>query len=146
MPVFVFTALQLPTECFVDGHLAAGFELLSSIHPDLGYLGQGSANSTFLPSRTKFFADAKERFEKWRRIHCLPALTMQSFETFRQQQWQLHERCVHAEYRLDWRKVQNCKKALQAFVVHCEDHHPNHLMAFCPQFYFPCVSRTWTDP
>ena len=71
---------------------------------------------------------------------------MQSFETFRQQQWQLHERCVHAEYRLDWRKVQNCKKALQAFVVHCEDHHPNHLMAFCPQFYFASVSRTWTDP
>ena len=63
-----------------------------------------------------------------------------------QQQWQLHERCVHAEYRLDWQKVQNGKKALQAFVVHCEDHHPNHLMAFCPQFYFACVSRTWTDP
>ena len=71
---------------------------------------------------------------------------MQSFETFLQQQWQPHEHCVHAEYRLDWRKVQNCKKALQAFVVHCEDHHPNHLMAFCPQFYFACVSRTWTDP
>ena len=62
------SSLQLPTECFVDGHLAAGFELLSSIHPDLGYLGQGSANSTFFPSRTKFLADAKERFEKWRRI------------------------------------------------------------------------------
>ena len=93
-----------------------------------------------------FFADANEKFEKWRRIHCLPALTMQSFETFLQQQWQLRERCVHAEYRLDWQKVQNCKKALQAFVVHCEDHHPNHLMAFCPQFFFACVSRTWMDP
>ena len=140
------SSLQLPAECFVDGHLAAGFEMLSAIHPDLGYLGQGSANSTFFPSKTKFFADAKERLEKWRRIHCLPALTMQSFETFLQQQWQLHERCVHAEYRLDWQKVQNGKKALQAFVVHCEDHHPNHLMAFCPQFYFACVSRTWMDP
>ena len=63
-----------------------------------------------------------------------------------QQQWQLHERCVHAEYRLDWQKVQNGKKALQAFVVHCEDHHPNHFMAFCPQFYFACVSRTWMNP
>ena len=45
-----------------------------------------------------------------------------------------------------WQKVQNCKKALQAFVVHCEDHHPNHFMAFCPQFYFACVSRTWMNP
>ena len=71
---------------------------------------------------------------------------MQSFDTFLQQQWQLHERCVHAEYRLDWRKVQNCKKALQAFVVHCEDHHPNHLMAFCPQFYFASVSLYLDGP
>ena len=42
--------------------------------------------------------------------------------------------------------VFNCKKALQDLVVHCEDHHPNHLMAFCPQFYFASVNRTWEDP
>ena len=34
--------LQLPEECFVDGHLAAGFEQLESLHQDLWYLGQGS--------------------------------------------------------------------------------------------------------
>ena len=31
-------------------------------------------------------------------------------------------------------------------VVRCEDHHPNHMMAFCPQFLFASVSRTWADP
>ena len=31
-------------------------------------------------------------------------------------------------------------------VVQCEDHRPNHLMAFFPQFYFASVSRTWEDP
>ena len=57
MQGFVLTASD---RVVVDGHLAAGFELLSSIHPDLGYLGQGSANSTFFPSRTKFIADTKK--------------------------------------------------------------------------------------
>ena len=58
----------------------------------------------------------------------------------------MHEHSVVSESRLGWKRVQNCKKALQDFVVHCEDHNPNHLMAFCPQFYFASVSRTWNDP
>ena len=45
-----------------------------------------------------------------------------------------------------WQRVQNCKKALQDVVVQCEDHRPNHLMAFFPQFYFASVSRTWEYP
>ena len=32
------------------------------------------------------------------------------------------------------------------FVVHCEDHEPNHLMIFCPRFYFQSALRTWQDP
>ena len=32
------------------------------------------------------------------------------------------------------------------FVVHCEDHEPNHLMVFCPQFYLRAAMRTWQDP
>ena len=65
---------------------------------------------------------------------------------FLQEQWDMHEQCVLRVYRLDWKRVQNSKKALQGLVVHCEDHHPNHLMAFCPQIYFASVSGTWADP
>ena len=140
------SSLQLPDECFVDGHLAAGIEQLENLHPDLWYLGQGSANSTFFPSKTKFFADASQRFDEWRRIHGFPASVLLPFNVFLQEQWSLHEQCVRRESRLCWQRVQNCKKALQDLVVHCEDHHPNHLMAFCPQFYFASVSRTWEEP
>ena len=138
--------LQLPSECFVDGHLAAGIELLGSLHYDLWYLGQGSANSTFFPSKTKFFTDALQSFDKWRRNHGLSSNVTASFRVFLQEQWKLHEQSVREQSRLDWKRVQNCKKALREFVVHCEDHHPNHLMAFCPQFYFASVQRTWADP
>ena len=135
--------LQLPEECFVD---AAGFEQLASLHQDLWYLGQGSANSTFFPSKTKFFADALERFDRRRRVHGFPAAVSPSFNAFLQKQRDMHEQCVLQECRLDLKRIQNCKKALQDLVVLCEDHHPNHLMAFCPQFYFASISRTWTDP
>ena len=135
--------LQLPEECFVD---AAGFEQLASLHQDLWYLGQGSANSTFFPSKTKFFADALERFDRRRRVHGFPAAVLPSFNAFLQKQRDMHEQCVLQECRLDLKRIQNCKKALQDLVVLCEDHHPNHLMAFCPQFYFASISRTWTDP
>ena len=40
------SSLQLSKECFVDGHVAAGFEMLEALHPDLCYLGQGSVSST----------------------------------------------------------------------------------------------------
>ena len=33
----------------------------------------------------------------------------------------------------------------ERFVVHCEDHQPNDLMVFCPQFYYASVDRTWAD-
>ena len=53
----------------MDGHVAAGVEMLGALRFDLWYLGQGSANSTFFPSQTKFFSDACASFDKWRRIH-----------------------------------------------------------------------------
>ena len=110
------SSLQLPDECFADGHLAAGIEQLENLHPDLWYLGQGSANSTFFPSKTKFFADASQRFDKWRRIHGFPASVVLPFNAFLQEQWSLHEQCVKHESRLCWQRVQNCKKALQDVV------------------------------
>ena len=71
---------------------------------------------------------------------------------FLQEQWDIHEQRVLRGCRLDWKRVQNCKKALQDLVVHCEDHHPNHLMACCPKILFcqrvshlggsACFSRT----
>ena len=34
----------------------------------------------------------------------------------------------------------------QHFVVHCEDHEPNHVMIYCPRFYLQAALRTWRDP
>ena len=150
---------KLPRKCssfqLPDEHFAAGIEQLGDLHSDLWYLGQGSANSTFFPSKTKVFADASQRFDKWRRIHGFPASVLLPFNVFLQEHWSLREQCVKREPRLCWQRVQNCKKALQDLVAHCEDHHPNHLMAFCPSSLFcqrqshmgrpPCVPGTSHD-
>ena len=82
----------------------------------------------------------------WRKKHGLPVFADSMFLQFLEEQWPEHSHVVHTGRRLDWHLVQECKRALEEFVVHCQDHHPNHLMVFCPQFYYASVDRTWADP
>ena len=49
--------------CFLDGHVVAGFEDLSPIHPSCGFLGGGSAASTFFPSKQTFLKVNCKQFE-----------------------------------------------------------------------------------
>ena len=137
---------RLSPVCFVQGHVATGVEMLGAIHSELQFLGQGSANSTFFPSLQQYLRVACKGFGTWRKVHGLPLCLEDDFVEFLKQQWHLHSASVQQHHRLDWRLVQRCKQALNPFVVHCEDHHPNHLMVFCPQFYFASVLRTWSDP
>ena len=132
--------------CFVQGHIAAGIEFLGALHSEMHFLGQGSANSTFFPSQHQYLAAACASFARWRSMHGLPKSLDNEFRCFLQQQWSWHLQAVRKHRRLEWPLIQRCKKALLSFVIHCEDHHPNHLMAFCPQFYFASVMRTWSDP
>ena len=32
------------------------------------------------------------------------------------------------------------------FVLYNEDHHPNHVVCYCPQFYMRSILTTWDDP
>ena len=68
------------------------------------------------------------------------------FLQFLEEQWPEHTHAVRTGRRPDWHLVQECKRTLQEFVVHCEDPHPNRLTLFCPRFYYASVGRTWADP
>ena len=49
--------------------------------------------------------------------------------------------------RLTWSKVQEVKAKLRHhFVLYNEDHHPNHIVCYCPQFYMRSILTTWDDP
>ena len=60
--------------CLVQGHVIAGVELLAAIHPLLEYLGQGSANSSFFPSKTRLTEMLFSGFHAWRKKHGLPVV------------------------------------------------------------------------
>ena len=86
-------------------------------------------------------------FSTWRRKHHLPLRLESEFQEVLQEQWAKHIACMHADPRLTWKDVSVARALLHKdFVVHCEDHEPNHLMIFCPRFYFQSALRTWQDP
>ena len=86
-------------------------------------------------------------FSSWRRKHCLPQSLELEFRSVLQSQWEQHIQHLSQEARLTWKDVSVARSLLHKhFVVHCEDHEPNHLMVFCPQFYLRAAMRTWQDP
>ena len=62
-------------------------------------------------------------------------------------EWYHHSLALRSQPRLTWRNIQAAKDKLQSkFVIHCEDHAANHLMVFCPLFYYRAAMKTWSDP
>ena len=49
--------------------------------------------------------------------------------------------------RLNWAMLQKVKPALHKdLVLYNEDHHPNHIVCFCPRFFLRGLCNTWDDP
>ena len=49
--------------------------------------------------------------------------------------------------RLNWAMLQKAKSTLHKdLVLYNEDHHPNHIVCFCPRFFLRGLCNTWDDP
>ena len=46
---------RVPSDAFVDGHLACGLEMLSVMHPSIALLSQGSGTSAYFLAKIVFF-------------------------------------------------------------------------------------------
>ena len=140
-------AAQLPESCVTHGHVVAGIEQLGCLHHSFEKLGSGSAASAFFPAKHEFFKHNAKMFSSWRRKHCLLQSLELEFRSLLQSQLEKHLQHLSHEARLTWKDVSAARSLLhQHFVVHCEDHEPNHLMIYCPQFYLQAALRTWRDP
>ena len=138
---------MLPQVCITQGHVVSGIEHLGVLHHSFNKLGAGSASSAFFPAKHEFFKRNLKMFSAWRRKHHLPLRLESEFQDILQEQWARHIKCLRADPRLTWKDVSVARALLRKdFVVHCEDHEPNHLMIFCPRFYFQSALRTWQDP
>ena len=137
----------LPDECFTSGHVTAGLEMLNQLHPACSRLGTGSASSTFFPAKHKFVSVNCKTFHLWRKKHGIPVNVETEFQAMLEEEWYWHNVALKSFPRLTWADVSAVRKRLRReFVVHCEDHEPNHVMVFCPQFYFQSARCTWDDP
>ena len=128
---------MLPEVCVTHGHVVSGIERFGALRQSFEKLGAGSASSAFFPAKHELFKRNCKMFSSWRRKHHVPRSLEIEFKTILQQPWAQHIQSLNDDSRLTWKDVSAARSLLRKdFVVHCEDHEPNHLMIFCPQFYF----------
>ena len=96
----------LSDHCVLHGHVVAGFEDVSLIHPSCSFLGAGSAASTCFPSRQTFVKVNCKQFEAWRTKHGLPAELTQAFEDLMSTEWCHHILALKSKPRLTWGNIQ----------------------------------------
>ena len=83
----------------------------------------------------------------WLQQHRLPRALRGKFQDFCDEQWVAHSQALEESGRLTWSQVQGVKSKLrQKFVLYNEDHHLNHVVCYCPQFYMRSILTTWDDP
>ena len=138
---------KLPDHCFVQGHVAAGLEEFRSLLPNSGSIALASAASTFFLGKENWKPRSRGLFDVWLKRHRLPCTLHGKFEAFCDEQWAAHSQALEASDRLTWSQVQGVKSKMhQKFVLYNEDHHPNHVVCYCPRFYMRSILTTWDDP
>ena len=97
----------------------------------------GSTNSAVFPRKEK----AAEAFEKgirrWLFRHQNVTGILRVFEHL----WQHHEQ--FKLNRFDYGKISSIQKMTSGMIWHCEDHHPNRAMVYCPALYHDMLTKTF---
>ena len=112
-----------------------------------GNIAVASAASTFFPGRDNWKARSRALFDLWLKRHRLPHTLHGRLADFCDEQRAAHAQALEESDRLTWSQVQGAKAKLhQEFVLYNEDHHPNPVVCYCPQFYMRSILTTWDDP
>ena len=140
---------KLPDRCFSSGHVAAGLEEFEAMVPGCGSITSASAASTFFPGRAHWMTKPRALFDQWLKRHRLPTTLHPMFQKFCEEQWLQHVNMLEQTPRLNWAMLQKVKSTLHKDLVlynEDEDHHPNHIVCFCPRFFLrgddPSVFRS----
>ena len=68
------------------------------------------------------------------------------FPKFCEEQWLQHVNMLEQTPRLNWAMLQKVKSTLHKdLVLYNGDHHPNHIVCFCPRFFLRGLCNTWDD-
>ena len=138
---------KFPDRCFSSGHVATGLEEFEAMGPGCGSITSASAASTFFPGRAHWMTKSRALFDQWLKRRRLPTTLHPMFQLFCEEQWLQHVNMLEQTPRLNWAMLQKVKSTLHKdLVLYNEDHHPNHIVCFCPRFFLRGLCNTWGDP
>ena len=127
---------KLPDRCFSSGHVTAGLKEFEAMVPGCGSITSASAASMFFPGRAHWMTKSRALFDQWLKRHRLPTTLHPMFQKFCEEQWLQHVNMLEQTPRLNWAMLQKVKSTLHKdLVLYNEDHHPNHIVCFCPRFF-----------
>ena len=139
---------KLPDRCFSSGHVAAGLEEFEAMVPGCGsILLRPVLPARFFPGRAHWMTKSRALFDQWLKRQRLPATLHPMFQDFCEEQWQQHVSMLEQSVRLNWAMLLKVRSTLfKDLVLYNEDHHPDHIVCFCPRFFLRGLCNTWDDP
>ena len=104
-------------------------------------------NSTYYPSKARYFLTFQQAYTKWLKIQGLPPSLVQHLEPFLAHQWRLHNAHLQHQPRFTARLLRQLQELLGPHtVLHHADHELQQLRLFCPRQYFTGALNTWQSP
>ena len=116
-------------------------------YPDVAVSLRPVLPARLFPGRAHWMTKSRALFDQWLKRHRLPTTLHPMFQEFCEEQWLQHVNMLEQAPRLNWAMLQNVKSTLHKdLVLYNEDHHPNHIVCFCPRFFLRGLCNTWDDP
>ena len=139
--------ISFQSVAFLRAMLLLAWNTFKACCPDAATSHQPVLPAHFFPGRNRWRAKSRALFDQWLKRHRLPSAFHPMFEDFCAKQWQQHVVALEHSSRLNWAMLQKVKSALHKdLVLYNEDHHPNHVVCFCPRFFLRGLCTTWDGP
>ena len=104
-------------------------------------------NSTYYPSKARYFLIFKTAYTKWLKLQGLPPSLVQHLQPFLEHQWRLHNTHLKQQPRFTARLLRQLQEHLgKHTLLHHADHELQQLRLFCPRQYFTGALNTWQSP
>ena len=133
---------KYPGSPTVDGHIAGGLADFP-IPKELQEVVLTSAKDSYYPGKNHFKNNVTKLFHKWAdRNACSSPLP----SDFVNMVWDKHQQHIQHRDLHSFKAITQIRAMFRYLVVHCEDHHPTKLCAFCPSFYHQVIQKMVQDP
>ena len=140
------TLLQDPDTPTINGHYILTLDQLQ-LPTHLSIFLNANMNSTYYPSKARYFLIFKTAYTKWLKLQGLPPSLVQHLQPFLEHQWRLHNTHLKQQPRFTARLLRQLQEHLgKHTLLHHADHELQQLRLFCPRQYFTGALNTWQSP